>query len=259
MRSLELLRERIRPHHFEWRVDYDGQMLRLDEPMWRDIREEVLGSERIVALILEDPRKDASGFHVDYRGLRIPSPWPGREHDASVLLLRLPTEYLEEQGPAHVRALAIDLAEELPFNSGYVDLCLCELGTGGSKELLELVHARYPGIHVAGAGAKLSMDTWVDGVHWMNFLGQPVLGKLGGVSAVRQRLAPSGVSLQGLSGDRLLITLSEWPEVGDVEAGESLPRHRALARLLEPHLYHHQGFHELGKAEQLRWERRFLG
>jgi len=103
------------------------------------------------------------------------------------------------------------------------------------------------------------MNTWVEGVHWMNFLAQPVLGQLGGIRALREHLSLPGVSIEEMSGERVLVTLGEHPETGDVEAGQTLPRHRALARLLEPHLFHRTKF--LGRMrpeELLRWERRFL-
>jgi hypothetical protein len=105
----------------------------------------------------------------------------------------------------------------------------------------------------------MHVGTRVDGVHWMNFLGQPVLGQLGGVSALRERLALPGISLQEMSGDRVLITLGEQPEVGAVDAGQTLPLHRALARVLEPHLYQRKAFFGNPVPEELlRWDRRFL-
>nr|WCO03989.1 hypothetical protein [Cystobacter sp.] len=196
---------------------------------------------------------------MHYIGLDvIPLPWPERKDDVSVLYLRLPTEYLEEQGPDRVRALALALAEELPFTSGYVDFVLCA-DKWDFGEALELIRPRYPGVHLASSGANLRMNTWVDGVHWMNFLGQPVLGQLGGVAALRERLAIPGISLQEMSGDRVLITLGEQPETGDLEAGQTLPLHRALARVLAPHLHHWKlPYFHLNQEEILRWERRFL-
>ncbi|EPX59928.1 hypothetical protein D187_002672 [Cystobacter fuscus DSM 2262] len=176
----------------------------------------------------------------------------------SVLYIRLPTEYLEERGPDHVRALALDLAAELPFNSGYVDFALCT-DPWNFNEVLPLIHPRFPGIHLASNSAVLSMDTWVEGVHWMNFLGQPVLGQLGGVAALREALSLPGITLQEMSGDRVLITLGEQPEPGDILAGQTLPRHRALARHLEPYLHRWPASDFRVATEQLRrWERRFL-
>jgi len=260
VRALDLFLERIHPYQIECYVG-DGQTEPFDAAAWVKLREEILNPEPEMSafLILEGKSNRADDLHVDYRGLRvIPLPWPDRKDDVSVLYLRLPTEYLEEQGPERVRALALDLAAELPFNSGYVDFVLCA-DTGEFHEAIELIRSRYPGVHLASNEADLRMNTWVDGVHWMNFLGQPVLGKLGGVAELRERLALPGISLQEMSGDRVLITLGEQPETGDVEAGHTLPLHRALARLLEPHLHHRtRRLGPMRPEDMLRWERRFL-
>ena len=260
VRALELLRERIRPYSFEQYVG-EGQTEPLDEPAWKRLLQEALapGPEEAVFLVLEGKSDDVDELHVDYRGLDVvPLPWPNRKHDVSVLYIRLPTEYLEERGPDHVRALALELAAELPFNSGYVDFALCT-DPWNFNEVLPRIYPRFPGIHLASSSAVLRMDTWVEGVHWMNFLGQPVLGQLGGVAALREALSLPGISLQELSGDRVLITLGERPEPGDIQAGQTLPRHRALARLLEPYLHHWPASDFRVATEQLRrWERRFL-
>ncbi|WNG46905.1 DUF3396 domain-containing protein [Archangium minus] len=261
IRALELFRERIHPYQLAWYNAGDGQAKPLDDSAWEAIRKETLdpGPETAAFIQMWDDPIRLGGLHVDYRGLDIiPLPWPDRKDDVSVLYLRLPTEYLEEQGPGQVRALALDLAAELPFNSGYVDFVLCsniwDLG-----KALKLIQPRYPGVHLASSGANLRMNTWVDGVHWMNFLGQPVLGQLGGVASLRERLSLPGISLQEMSGDRVLITLGEQPVTGDQEAGQMLPLHRALARVLEPHLHHwKRPYVSLDPEEILRWERRFL-
>jgi hypothetical protein len=86
-----------------------------------------------------------------------------------------------------------------------------------------------------------------------------VLGKLGGVTGLRERLNLPGISIQEFGNDRVLITLGEAPNPGDTEAGETLPLHRALARLLEPYLY--RNTRPLGRMtpeDMRRWERRFL-
>jgi hypothetical protein len=260
IRALELFRQRIRPHQLDW-YSGEGQAEPLDDAAWEMIRKETLepGPDISAFVQLWDEPIRLSGFHVDYRGLDvIPLPWPDRTDDVSVLYLRLPTEYLEEQGPERVRTLALDVAAELPFNSGYVDFVLCA-DMGAFHEAIELIRPRYPGVHLASNAAELRMNTWVDGVHWMNFLGQPVLGKLGGVAGLREQLALPGISLQEMSGDRVLITLGEQPETGDVETGQKLPLHRALARLLAPHLHHQtKWMGDLRPEDMLRWERRFL-
>ncbi|HEX8436218.1 type VI immunity family protein, partial [Archangium sp.] len=221
LRALDLIRERIHPYQLAWYDAGEGQAEPLDEPVWEELRKQTLepGPDTGAFVVLEDKSATVDSLRVDYRGLSIvPSPWPDRRDDVSVLYLRLPTAFLEERGPEQVRALALELAAELPFNSGYVDFVLCS-DTWDFGEALKLIHPRYPGVHLASNEANLTMNTWVDGVHWMNFLGQPVLGKLGGVAALRERLALPGLSLQEMSGDRVLVTLGEQPEPGDMETG----------------------------------------
>jgi hypothetical protein len=263
IRAVEIFREGIRPYQLAWNNTGDGQAEPLDDASWERTRGKTLapGPGRSGSLMLEGKTLGLDDLLVDYRGLDvIPLPWPEREDDVCVLYLRLPTAFLEERGPERVHALALDLAAELPFNSGYVDFVLCS-SRGDSVEALKLIRSRYPGVHLAASKATMHMNTWVDGVHWMNFLGQPVLGKLGGVASLRERLSLPGISLQEMSGDRVLITLGDRPEVGDVDAGRTLQPHRALARLLEPHLYRRRPPFTFSKPipeEVLRWDRRFL-
>ncbi|WP_369946240.1 type VI immunity family protein [Vitiosangium sp. GDMCC 1.1324] len=260
IRALELFRERIRPYQLAWNDTGEGQAEPLDDASWERTRRRTLEPGPNTGAIIQmwDDPSGVGELHVDYRGLSVvPLPYPFRKDDVSVLYLRLPTKYLEERGPNQVRALALEVAAELPFNSGYVDFVL---SCGGDvDEALKLIQPRYPGVHFSWSAANLSMNTWVDGVHWMNFLGQPVLGKLGGMAGLREHLSLPGISLQEMSGDRVLITLGDRPEVGDVEAGQTLPLHRTLARLLEPHLYHWKPPFGGPPSEALAlWERRFL-
>ena len=98
----------------------------------------------------------------------------------------------------------------------------------------------------------------VKGPAWVTFLGQPVLGELGGVEGLRARLSSPSTTVEPLKGDRAVITLGPWPEAGDTEAGLLLPEYRELARVLEPWLYHSRGGYYFPKDIWQRWERRFL-
>jgi hypothetical protein len=120
---------------------------------------------------------------------------------------------------------------------------------------------RHPGIHLDVEGP--SLGTRINGVHWLNFLGPPVLDELGGVSGLRARLRSPTPTVQELGGERALVTLGDRPEAGDLAHGRTLPAYRELARLLEPflssttasHRLHLEGF---TAEESLRWVRRFL-
>ncbi|MFE8603167.1 type VI immunity family protein [Archangium violaceum] len=261
VRTVELFRERIQPYQLVWNDTGEGQAEPLDDVSWERSRRRILEAEPGEGgfLGLWGQTHRVADLLVDYRGLSpVPLPWPERKDDVCVLYLRLPTAYLEERGPEHVHALARELAAELPFSSGYVDFVLCSSSLH-AVAALELVRSRYPGVHLTSSGATMHVGTRVEGVHWMNFLGQPVLGELGGVSGLRERLALPGISLQEMSGDRVLITLGAQPEVGEVEADQRLAPYRALARVLEPVLYRRKSmFGHRVPEDLLRWDRRFL-
>lgn len=93
----------------------------------------------------------------------------------------------------------------------------------------------------------------------MNFLGQPVLGDVGGTEGLRARLHSPGTTVQELAEGRALVTLGTWPEAGDLEQGQTLPAYRELARVLEPWQYRRKARWGGFSAEDMRrWERRFL-
>jgi hypothetical protein len=63
-----------------------------------------------------------------------------------------------------------------------------------------------------------------------------------------------------MDGDRVVITLGQWPEAGDTERGDNLPAYRELARVLEPWLFREPtgSMACFTPTEVARWERRFL-
>ncbi|HYO68655.1 MAG TPA: type VI immunity family protein, partial [Archangium sp.] len=94
---------------------------------------------------------------------------------------------------------------------------------------------------------------------WLNFLGSPVLGALGGAAGLRARLRSPGTTVQELDGERAVVTLGTWPEAGDMEQGRTLPEYRELAHVLEPWLYMNRGnWSGFSDEDVRRWERRFL-
>jgi hypothetical protein len=84
-----------------------------------------------------------------------------------------------------------------------------------------------------------------------------LLNQLGGIESLRQRL-PSSISLEPLDGERLLLRLGEWPLPGDVTTGDDMSPYRALAHVLEPHLYQEHNPWLINEAFEHRWLRRFL-
>ncbi|PTL76801.1 hypothetical protein DAT35_48435 [Vitiosangium sp. GDMCC 1.1324] len=212
-----------------------------------------------------------NGYELCYRA-RIPwrTPFP---ESVSLLTATLPTEYLEVNGPTRVRELALDMASRLRFATGHAGLALRfyrYLRTADEAFHAEL--ARYPGIDLRTAWLPPTrLGARVDGVHWLNFLAQPVLGQLGGATALRSRLHAPETTVHELDEERVVVSLGEKPEAGDLSAGQTLPAYRELARALEPWLeplrlsqrtlfdepprYSDMRFTE---DEAKRWWRRFL-
>ena len=67
---------------------------------------------------------------------------------------------MEEHGPGRVHELALELGTFLPDTRGSPGMDRTEVG------------------HLSW-----NLGTRINGIHWMNFLGPPVLGELGGASA----------------------------------------------------------------------------
>ncbi|ATB29351.1 type VI immunity family protein [Melittangium boletus] len=260
MASLDAYLRAVGPQALGWYLDTEGDWQELDAPGWELTRREMYSSSPVITL--KDTPGGAGSYRFEYHGKSPHTPLVIEEpHAVCAAEFWLPTDYLEEHGPERVRELTMELAAPLPFSSGHADLSFNALDqlVGVSRELRSWCF-RYPGMSLREIG-RLSwkLGSRVPGVHWLTFLGQPVLGELGGASRLRSRLVSPDISVHELDSDRALVTLGEWPDAGDTEQGHSLPLHRELARVLEPWLHHRSppwgGF---TPEELLRWERRFL-
>ncbi|MBZ4422327.1 DUF3396 domain-containing protein [Myxococcus sp. RHST-1-4] len=262
-RALQTYQRAIPPQSLSWYVSPDGDIIPLDEQGWAHTREKILerpwGVEWLVSLS-EDPG-EAGGYHFNYDGRKLDDDLFSHDEGAtSAVSFSLPTEYLLEHGPAHLRALALELGRELPFSFGYASLGF--VSHPGSwytvlNDLFGLLH-RYWGLDLHDlAETSRNIGTGARGACWLTFLGQPLLGQLGGSEVLRQRLSFPEVTLEPMEGERLLLTLGEWPDAMDTEKGGGPPQYRALARLLEPYLREEKAdWPSLNKGFKHGWSRR---
>ncbi len=240
MRSMDTYVQAVGTENLGFYMDDEADYWELDQEAWSLTRSKLL-EDPWPRIILRDARTSGpQRYRFEYYGKRIDDPkWRGSEKYACAASFWLPTEYLEEQGPERVRALALELAAPLPFCSGNGGLAF--LGpndaTGVPWEIQDRCF-RYPGMDVPDVALyAYNIGTRVRGPSWLTFLGQPVLGELGGAAALRERLRSPGTTVQELDGERAVVTLGEWPDAGDMEEGRTLPAYRELARVLEPWLY----------------------
>ncbi|MGZ3458638.1 MAG: type VI immunity family protein, partial [Archangium sp.] len=262
-----------------WLRDSSGP-LSLHE--WTRIREAIHRTARWAARIgpyeaveedAKDPRiphlyisgEQDSGFCFAYKGR---TPYREQPFDnVSVVRVSLPTEYLEERGVEAVRELALAMASALPFESGHAGLALECWGAEFERlDTLREVIFRHPGFDFRIADIHDHMGSYVDGVHWLNFLGPPFLKKLGGVSRLRRRLQSPSTTVQPLDRERAVVSLGPWPEVGDLTLGDNLPAYREFARVVvrfeEPIPWSDQCGHKSrpdDDMELVRWWNRFTG
>ncbi|HEX8704504.1 MAG TPA: type VI immunity family protein [Myxococcaceae bacterium] len=262
-RALELYLRAIPPQSLSWYASDEGDMLPLDAKGWEHIRQQVLERSWGIAWLvqlLESPG-EAGGYHFDYAGRKLDAPIFSHDEGAtSGVAFSFPTEYLLEHGPARLRTLALDIARELPFSFGYASLAFVSpsgLWYSARRELLGPL-SRYLGLDLYQLDeTSRVIGTRARGAYWLTFLGQPLLGQLGGGEHLRHTLAFPEVSFEPLEGERLLITLGEWPDAIDTQKKVLLPQYRALAHLLEPFLYEERtGWFSLDKDNMRRWLRR---
>lgn len=248
-RGWELIRETLQPQEHRYFDDYTP-----DEAF----HPEKEGAEPYFSIHADDD----SGYSFRYHA-RLPWREPPR-NSVSVLQVTLPTEFLEERGEDVVRALVLDMASRLPFATGHAGLALStRSSTDEQLDPLRPVILRHPGFDIRDASIHDNMGARVDGIHWLNFLGQPVLGELGGASELRARLQCPTTTVQEMEEQRVVVALGPCPEAGDLAEGQTLPAYRELARVLEPWMepfpWRLTPFEDPSVEEELRrWWRRLL-
>lgn len=262
LQALEVFKRVLPPQTLTLYPDMEGYWRDVDSAAWDRIEQELLESD-YPFVTLANPSNGLHDFRFEYKGVALEDTGPFDEPGRScVATFQLPTEYLEQHGPRQVRELALDLASLLPFNSGYASLSFNALyDLLGVMRRVHRMCFRYPGMEVLNDFIYHDIGTRLPGAYWLTFLGQPVLGELGGVEGLRARLSTPGTTVQPLGDARAVVTLGQWPEAGDLEAGRNLPAYRELARVLEPWLYHDSGRvfdSDFPPEDKHRWERRFL-
>jgi hypothetical protein len=233
----------------------NGKSFQLDSAGWTRLRNALLTGSSW-ALSERNLETVARGYRFEY---------DYTPPDLTRLCFLFPSEYLEEQGPTHMRNVALDLLGPLPICSGSVGLALDvapELW-GKRRQWVGGVCLDSPGLDPLYFTDTMAGGTKIRTPSWMTFVGQPTLGEIGGLEGLRARLHSPGTTVEDVGGDRALITLGEWPEMGDIHKGETLPAYRELAKTLEPWL-HLEGLESYAErsfenpADYQRWLRRFL-
>lgn len=182
--------------------------------------------------------------------------------DVGFLLCWVPRGfYLQhtEQIESYVR----EITNEASICSAYASLGLA----GESKFTKQALAKRYCGLDIAEpSSVSVDLTTKVPGSYWITVLGREVADRLGGAAAVRAALDQE-ISVEKLTGGRVLVKLAPSPESGDRNRRQILPAYRVFARYLHSKGLLHipqkvvyfddeQGFSDREAMEG--WHRRFL-
>lgn len=265
-RAIQLYLEAIPPRSLGWSVTPEGAFLRLDEDRWRGVREELLVPPYPASLLinLQQHQDEAGGYNIEYVGRRLEAPAFVRDENSTCAVsFTLPTEYLEEHGATRVRALALSIAQQLPFSFGYASLALISPNTWwyAARRAVRELRDRHPGLDVCILEqTSRVMGTRARGAYWLTFLGEPLLARLGGVQQLRRRLSFPDITLQPLAEERVLVSVGDEPDAFDTERRRPPPSLRALAQTLEPFLLEEEptGWFIPDDLEDMRrWARRF--
>ncbi|MCY1002333.1 DUF3396 domain-containing protein [Myxococcus sp. MISCRS1] len=245
-RALQIYLRAIPPQSLGWYGSDEGDMVPLDDEGWEHNRKQILERSWGTAWIVELFENAGGGgsYQFEYHGRRIDEPsWPTPQNPATSVAFTFPTEYLVTHGPEHFRTLALEIARELPFSFGYASPAI--ISSSGAwfslRKQVQEVLQRYLGLDLPRLGeTSRNIGTQARGAYWLTFLGQPLLGQLGGRETVERQLDLPGVSVQSLDEERILVTLGERPEALDTER-QSIPLpYREMTRVLEPFLFYEE-------------------
>ncbi len=148
--------------------------------------------------------------------------------------LVLPLEYISEVGPAGFIDLARSLAGEMRFLSGwggYGTNVLMNYPAADEDNRIYAISRRFRGIDVGvtfhfGRYARQSLRS----IDWLTFVGDELLGKIGGREALRAGVG-DGVTVHDLV-HGVMVQAGPTPDFGDVNRRVELPYHHEVGRAL---------------------------
>jgi hypothetical protein len=177
--------------------------------------------------------------------------------------LRFPSREANADVVEGLVAFLRQVAERLPYDSGYASLALTMGADSQQSAFAQTVRKwafRHPGFDVASNDAtRHALGTKLRGPYWLTFVGPTAVAALGGAASLGKKL-PKDVAVQKV-GDGLMLRASQLPEVGDVNRLDNLPTLRAMAKVLKPVTLLDDNFLDLNFVDEesrARWERRHL-
>jgi hypothetical protein len=202
---------------------------------------------------------DQTGYGFKYVADHLPDPqYPDLRN---LISLWFPTTLCVKLGWEAVYKFGCAVSKLLPYSYGYGSPCLAY---GDTIANALRVARRYPGFDIAlGIACRVDIDDKALGAYWLSFIGELLCNSLGGIEGLSRRLGPP-ITVEEISGTRIVIRLGPEPEVGDRNRRIDLPLYRRLAKAIESELRVPKSIYfpdENGVRDEeamTAWHRRFL-
>src|SRR5262245_5773047 len=184
---------------------------------------------------LQGPEEDNPAFRVDLLVHHAATRTSSGTLNSSYIECRFPTEYVEEKGTETVFKLALEMAADVPFNSGYLSPAVSwsyESDLHLARKIIGPLGLRHPGLDISfNASSSYKIDKKTRGPYWVTFLGPPLLESLGSEDELKDLKRP--IAVHRLA-NGVAVRAGDEPHVGDVNRNDKPTELRAVAELLEP-------------------------
>ncbi|AVS79423.1 hypothetical protein C8234_01440 [Paracidovorax avenae] len=160
----------------------------------------------------------------------------------SLIRMALPCSWMREQPPERnagwLTTQAVKLMQPLWATAGWGIMPAVEernIDSSGGRQALHPFLQRFPGLNALGSLALMNeaFSEAMFSVNWLNFVSDPLLERLGGREAVRQRALASKYLRVADVGNCLAVRAGDFPALGDTERDIPLPAFGEAARLFK--------------------------
>lgn len=158
-----------------------------------------------------------------------------RPNNSNVIFYEFPPDELDRTGVQTMVDWIVHIAELHPFETGQFGYSFNHLQRTWTSQVDDFVGdlaMRFKGFDILDPSLAREARGLVPNTSWLNLLGEYVVEKLGGESAIRQALSPA-VHIRRVSGG-LLLQAGSVPSVGERDDEPNFTAVREVARLTKP-------------------------
>ncbi len=185
--------------------------------------------------------------------------------ESNLIEMRFPTEFFQQQGSDTFVNMALKVAQQLTYDTGYASLALnwsVESELYEASKIIIPLALRHPGFDIhQNDTTRYDLGRRSRGSRWLTFIADDLINELGGHDILVKQLDPKIQVLK--AGKGLALRAGTDPMPGDNNRDDKLPLLRSVAGAIEkitffgdPDMERHLFQGDTERFEQ--WERRFF-